>query len=322
MSEINNNDYNPDLITLTDDDGKEFTFVVAPNKNSLYGQYMPDYGVKATSSNAKRFHNLLSQMEVSYVDLFAAFTQETEQLYFAHDSHWNSKGAALGADLINAAFGVESAYYSDEFAQKVPHAGDLYGMVYPGVENIEMDAVYGGTLSFSYKGPSTQADAIVLQTEGGGSGKLLCYRDSFGILLYPYLADRYGAAKFSRLVNYDLTESADYVAIELVERNLRYLIQNVPIMEAPARTIDLPASVSGKAQAAVDNSSRSPKGYSLVRGTLPKTPDADSCVYVICEGVAYEAFCMENDGFAAHIPGEATHIVYSIGGTPQRFEIQ
>ena len=301
--------------------GKEFTFIVAPNKNSLYGRYMPDYGVKATSSNAKRFHSLLTQMEVSYVDLFTAFTQETEQLYFTHDSHWNSKGAALGADLINTAFGVESNYYGGDFSYKVVHDGDLYGMVYPGVQDTELDGLYGGNLAFSYKGPSTQADAIVLQTEGFGTGKLLCYRDSFGILLYPYLADSYRSAKFSRLVNYDLTESADYVAIELVERNLCYLIQNVPIMEAPTRTIELPTTVSGKAQAAMDGSSRSPEGYSLIRGTLPETPDADSCVYVVCDGVAYEAFCMENDGFAAHIPGEATHVVYSIGGTLQMFEI-
>jgi len=302
--------------------GKDFTFIVAPNKNSLYGQYMPDYGVTATGSNAQRFHSLLSQMEVSYVDLFAAFSQESEQLYFAHDSHWNSKGAAYGADLINAAFGVESAYYQGDFSYLVAHDGDLYGMVYPGVQDTELDGLYGGELSFSYKGPSTQADAIVLQTEGGGGGKLLCYRDSFGILLYPYLADSYAAAKFSRLVNYDLTENADYVAIELVERNLRYLIQNVPIMEAPVRDLGMMLTVSGTVEAAVDESARSPEGCSLLRGTLPQTPDADSCVYVICDGVAYEAFCLENDGFAAHVPGKATHVVYSIGGTLQMFEIQ
>ena len=79
---------------------------------------------------------------------------------------------------------------------------------------------------------ATQPDAINLTTEGTGTGNLLCYRDSFGILLFPYLADSYASAKFSRLVNYDLTASADHVAIELVERNLRYLIQNVPISGA------------------------------------------------------------------------------------------
>ena len=74
--------------------GKEFTFMVAPNKNSLYGQFMPDYGVKAKTSNVKTFHNLLQQLGVAYVDLFAAFEEVEQPLYFAHDSHWNSRGAA------------------------------------------------------------------------------------------------------------------------------------------------------------------------------------------------------------------------------------
>ena len=51
----------------------------------------------------QRLHGLLDQLKVAYVDLFAAFSQVDETLYFAHDSHWNSKGAALGADLINRA---------------------------------------------------------------------------------------------------------------------------------------------------------------------------------------------------------------------------
>ena len=303
--------------------GKDFTFVIAPNKNSIYGEYMPNYGISNPGTNAAALHSFLSQMEVDYVDLFTAFRAEKPvQLYFAHDSHWNSQGAAYGADLINAAFGVESAYYQGDFSYKVAHSGDLHGMVYPGAQDPELDGIYGGELNYTFKGPSTQPDAIVLQTQGSGEGKLLCYRDSFGILLFPYLADSYKEAKFSRLVTYDLTEDGDYVAIELVERNIVYLIQNAPIMEAPARDIEIPASVSGEADGAVDTSARSPEGHSLFRGTLPEKPDADTCVYVICDGVAYEAFRMENNGFAAHVPGEATHIVYNIGGQPQMFEIQ
>ena len=117
--------------------GKEFTFIIAPNKNSLYGQFMPDYGVKATTSNAEIFHDLLDQFQVRYVDLFTAFCQQEEVLYFAHDSHWNSKGAALGADLINRSFGIESNYFGGDFSQSVPHEGDLYAMVFPGAKDKE-----------------------------------------------------------------------------------------------------------------------------------------------------------------------------------------
>ena len=303
--------------------GKDFTFIVAPNKNSLYGQYMPDYGVTATNSNAQVFHSLLSQMEVEYVDLFAAFGQESESLYFAHDSHWNSKGAALGADLINSSFGVESNYFGGDFSYRVAHDGDLYAMVFPSAKDTETNPVYGGQLQYTFKGMATQPDAIVLMTESEKTGSLLCYRDSFGILLFPYLADSYGSAKFSRVVNYDLTGSEDFVAIELVERNLCYLIQNVPVMPSPVRTLELPSSVSGSAVAAIKEDARAGEGCVQLVGTLPRTPDADSCVYVVCDGTVYEAFCLENDGFAANIPEGATpqYVIYNIGGTPQMFEI-
>ncbi len=304
--------------------GKDFTFIVAPNKNSLYGQYMPNYGVTAKTSNASRLHSLLDQMEVDYVDLFAAFKNQPEELYFAHDSHWNSKGAALGADLINEAFGVESSYFEGDFSYKVAHDGDLYAMVYPGLQDTEMNPVYGGRLNYTFKGMATQPDAIVLNTEGQGSGKLLCYRDSFGILLFPYLADSYGSAKFSRVVNYDLTGDEDYVAIELVERNLRYLIRNVPVMPSPVRTMELPEAVSGTAHGAIDEKARAGEGCVQLRGTLPKPADADSCVYAVCSGVVYEAFCLENGGFAANVPESADpqYIIYNIGGVTQMFEIQ
>lgn len=303
--------------------GREFTFIVAPNKNSLYGEFMPDYGVTAKTSNVKTFHNLLQQLGVSYVDLFAAFGEVEEPLYFAHDSHWNSKGAALGADLINAAFGVSTDYFGGDFSSAVPHEGDLYAMVFPGAQDPETDPVYGGELNFTFTSKATQPDAITLQTEGTGSGSLLCYRDSFGMLLFPYLADSFASAKFSRAVSYDLTGSKDYVAIELVERNLRYLIQNVPVMPSPQRNLELPAAVSGSVQAAQVEKARAGSGNIQFAGKLTVKPDADACVYVSCGSAVYEAFCMEDDGFAVNVP-EGTipeSVIYNVGGVPQMFQI-
>lgn len=304
--------------------GKKFTFIIAPNKNSLYGEFMPDYGVTAKTSNAQRLHGLLDQLKVAYVDLFAAFSQVDETLYFAHDSHWNSKGAALGADLINRALGVETNYFGADFSQTIPHEGDLYAMVFPGAKDPEMDRVYGGELNFTFTSKATQPDAIVLNTEGAGSGDLLCYRDSFGILLFPYLADSYASTKFSRSVNYDMTGNANYVAIELVERNIDYLIQNVPVMPSPMRRMELPAAVSGAVEVSKVENARAGSGCVQYMGYLGAKPDVDTCVYVVCDGTVYEAFCLENDGFAVNVPeGTAPqYVIYNIGGVPQMFEIK
>ena len=304
--------------------GKEFTFIITPNKNSLYGTYMPDYGVTAKTSNAEQIHGLLDQLGVSYVNLFDAFREQEEMLYFAHDSHWNSKGAALGADLINRSFGVETDYFGGDFSETVRHDGDLYAMVFPGAEDPETDPVYGGELNFAFTSKTTQPDAINLTTEGEGTGNLLCYRDSFGILLFPYLADSYASAKFSRLVSYDLTADADYVAVELVERNLRYLIRNIPVMPSPVRSMEISAAVSGSLAVSAAENARTASGCVQWTGTLPVRPDVDACIYVVCGGTVYEAFCLENDGFAVNVPEGAApeSIIYNIGGVPQMFQIQ
>lgn len=280
--------------------GKTFAFMIAPNKNSLYGQFMESYGAQGESSNAKRLMARLENAGVPTVDMLSAFSQEKEILYFAHDSHWNSKGAALGADLINAAFGVESDYYSGDFSQTQPHAGDLYAMLYPAFQDPETDPVYGGKLDYTFTSKATRPDAIVLTTEGKGSGSLLAYRDSFGMLLFPYLADSYAQAKFSRSNTYDLTGEEDYILVELVERNLSYLYENLPILPAPARQIQLPEKAVGELPVETQNRS----GLTQITGQLPQI-DADSPIYAVSNGTVYEAFCLADGGFGLSLPKDA-----------------
>ena len=301
------------------ENGKKFLFMIAPNKNSLYPQFMPEFGVSAEETDADRLMAMLEEMDVATVDLFKAFGEQDEILYFAHDSHWNSKGAALGADLINAGFGVESDYFGADFSQSIPHEGDLYDMMYPALTDPEKDPVYGGTLSFDFTSKATRPDSINLTTESEKAGSLLAYRDSFGILLYPYLADSYGAARFSRSTTYDLTADGECVLIELVERNLCYLVQNLPVMASPKRDVTLPQSNSGTVQ--VESSNR--KDLVQVKGTLEQV-DADSPIYVVSGGAVYEAFCLEGNGFGVNLPegSEAEYVLCTLDGQTVMYEIK
>ncbi len=283
--------------------GKEFLFVIAPNKNALYPENMPDTGIVNPRQDAENLHKELTARQIAYVDLFALFDAQEEPLYFAHDSHWNSKGAALAADAINSAFGKPSHYFSGPFSASAPHQGDLYEMLYPAGQDPEQDPVYGGKLNLTYVGAATKPDSITLKTKGSGEGSLLAYRVSFRNLLYPYLADSFASAHFSRSTRYDLTKSGDFVLIELVERNLRYLITNLPVMPAPERVQTLPETVSGTASF---TAGKGPEGYIQINGTLPATADADSRVYLVCGDKTYEAFLTENNSYGAYIPAEET----------------
>lgn len=209
--------------------GIRFVFTVAPNKNSLYPSQMPDYIPRdADSSNAARLPALLEAEGVRYADLYAPFLAEPETLYFAADSHWNSRGAALAADTLLRAANRESDWYAQPFNGRQPHTGDLAEMLYPRRTPREDDPVCAQAFRHSCEGDPNGGNAITIRTRcDGAEGALYCWRDSFGISLYPYLADGFGSAVFSRAAVYDLTKeevlSSDVVILEIVERNLSRL---------------------------------------------------------------------------------------------------
>lgn len=92
--------------------GGDFLFTAAPNKNTLYPEYMPARTRLGSVSDMDALYALLDEMGVSYLDLRDIFSQEAEPLYFKTDSHWNAKGAALAADALLAALSRESNYFS------------------------------------------------------------------------------------------------------------------------------------------------------------------------------------------------------------------
>lgn len=295
--------------------GAAFLFTVAPNKNSLYWSNMPDLTLPAARRphDAKRLAEALAEQGVNYLDFFSLFQDQEETLYFKTDSHWNGKGAALAADEINRALGRSSGYFGGPFTQSEIHKGDLYDMLYPAGSGLEADQVYGGELSFEYDVPIRSAENLTIMTHGGGEGSLLMFRDSFGNNLYPYLADSFGAALFSRSMPYRLDlvsqREADCVVAELVERNLRYLIQNVPVMPAPRRELPEGFTVYGSGVSFKVEPSEDLPGYSLVTGPLvlegQELPEAvlnSPALVLTSDGNYYEAFLLEDGAVGLYLP--------------------
>jgi len=291
--------------------GAEFLFTVAPNKNSLYPDHMPALSRTGVTSNAGLLAAMLEREGVAYLNCFDLFRAQEETLYFKTDSHWNSKGAALAADAVNEALGRSSGYFEGPFSPEMCHKGDLYDMLYPTGDGLESDQVYGGTLDFEYDAPIRSAENLTIMTHGGGEGSLLMFRDSFGNLLYPYLADSFDAALFSRSMPYRLDlvaqREADFVVAELVERNLRYLIQNIPLMPAPQREpLEEPLIWGDGVSFTVETAENLP-GCILVTGTVPEAADPDSPVLVLTvDGTYYEAFLLEGGGFGLYLPERST----------------
>ncbi len=286
--------------------GAEFVFTVAPNKNSLYPEHMPGLSAASAPSNAERLAEALEGQNVNYLDCFQLFRGQGEALYFKTDSHWNGRGAALAADAVNEALGRFSSYFDGPFISEETHKGDLYDMLYPAGEGLEADQVYSGELAIEYDVPIRSAENLTIMTHGGGEESLLMFRDSFGNNLYPYLADSFNTALFSRSMPYRLDlvsqREADFVVAELVERNLRYLIQSVPVMPAPRADISEVSVVGGYSARFERTPADNFPGYDLVTGVLSGEADPDSPVVVTANDGCYEAFLLEDNRLGLYLP--------------------
>ena len=157
-----------------------FIFTIAPNKSSLYPEHMPDSIPKSReTSNVERLVPYLEEAGVRYVDLFSAFEGEEEILYFATDSHWTSKGAALAADTLLTAEDIHSDYFEASFVTRQEHKGDLYEMLCPTGKRNERDMTCENEFHFSCLNEPKGGNAITIRTENGlANGRLYCWRDS------------------------------------------------------------------------------------------------------------------------------------------------
>lgn len=280
--------------------GAKFLFTIAPNKNSLYPAQMPAFVPSShETSNAEQILPYFSSEGIHYKDLFSVLRGRGEVLYYKTDSHWTDRGAALAADSIIDAFEKSSAYYDKDFSLSTEHRGDLYEMLFPTGKGTETACSYAG-FSYSTEGNPNGGNAMRIETANErAEGMLLCWRDSFGISLYPFLADSFGRAVFLRSSSYDLTEidalQADHVLIELVERNLDWLIRNVPVMAAPQRKIEM--SDASFSEQTVFAAGKIDGKHDLVYVSGELVFPYDGGAVYLCAGEAsYEAFVTESSG--------------------------
>ena len=233
--------------------GIDFVFTIAPNKNSLYDEHMPYfYSVKAGDvNNLAKVLPLLDELSIRYIDLYAPFEERSDVLYRAQDSHWNQKGAVLAYNTILDGLEKEHNDLSDvPITRTKTEKGDLAVSLYSVAAGTEWDYRYEYDSQFSYVTDTKSWEDVWVQTEAPGkTGSLLMFRDSFGNTLSPLLAEEYAQASFSKDTVYHLdsridTCVPDTVLFEIVERNLDRFgkfakgdhSSGPPVMEAPLVT--------------------------------------------------------------------------------------
>ena len=180
-------------------------------------------------------------------------------------------------------------------------------MLMPAWRRPDTQAYFNTVRGFSYKGNFRSTDDPIIETQGGGEGSLLLFRDSFGVALYPLMAGDFAEAYISRAVPYrlDLLTAAprDAVVIEIAERNLRNLLYEAPVIPAPKRNAPEGATEIRPA----DIKTEVVRGLTHITGS---TGDFYGAVYLRIEasdGTFYFEACPQLDadsstwGFSAYI---------------------
>lgn len=303
--------------------GAEFMFTIAPNKNTLYPEHMPYYYSQKVSgeSNREKVSEALAESDVEYCDLFSLFGNQDEVLYFARDSHWNNKGALMAYDAVLSQLGKKHDDYSAaDSVRKKDFTGDLAKMIFPSGSEPEYNTYYGAEDRYDYLTDTQSVEDSFIKTESkDGSGSLYMYRDSFGNSLLPFFASAYKTGTFTKsfpmLLENEFEESApDTFIMELVERNLNWLIIRPPVISAPEITyLKTDGTLSGEVKTNISACEYSPM-YTEVSGEVScgdLTDDSDFYISVTDskgDTAVYEAYSTVTDesdyAFTAYLPSE------------------
>ncbi len=298
--------------------GAEFAFTVAPNKNTLYGKYMPDrFQAGSGEGNLEHLITEMKEQKVHYVDLQMHLRKEKKQVYHKLDTHWNNLGASIACETLLDFVGKDHIHYENEsYTRKKNFSGDLQGMLFPKSTKKDWNVIYDRPWTYEYVNSVTSTEQMEIQTENQTEkagqkdsvkeghkkqkkhNSLVMYRDSFGNALVPFMAQEYSAGYFTKEVPYDLslvdTHKADDVVIELAQRQIPTLLEGVPYMMAPGVAFDQDVEETGQTTATMETEEVT-EGVLRISGETDKRwTDDDSEVYISMYGkknlLMFEAF--------------------------------
>ncbi len=243
------------------DRGVKFAFTVAPNKSSMLKNELPYYIRKSGSpGNYERLKEKLSG-RAYFIDLTDGLRGNAD-MYHKTDTHWNNLGALSAYRSIMQGIGKENykAYDELEFTKKYCWEGDLTDLLYPDKKPVS-DYQYVSELNSSVaknfeigirreQSRFTPPEYLEYITDDRDnkiqdiktknrkeSGSVIILRDSFARALMPYFIDNFRSCEFvisNGVFNSyrHSIENADYLILEIAERNLNYITDSPQLIEA------------------------------------------------------------------------------------------
>lgn len=224
-------DLTNELQALCSAKGKEFYLFFAPNKSTVYSQYMPTYDIANDWKRIQRLKSYLDEYTSTAVilpttELMAA--SNYNQVYYKYDTHWNPAGAFIGTQALYSAMGIETT----EIAAWPTYTQDaekyelytLMGIPDSMVTHDDTELVINYRDDVTVNGLNLETECYVNRTTSNGANnkKLLVIGDSFRVGMMPYLSKDFTSCTFAHRDYMSQCSSdiknADIIVIEAVER--------------------------------------------------------------------------------------------------------
>lgn len=237
---------------LNDNLGAKPIYVLVPNPNEIYSEYMPDIGKRPDKESLHdQTAKLLAEAGAVVIDMKPILEQHKNdefEIYHRTDSHWTEYAAYFAyRELFNyiskdfpasAPRPIEDFGYANESRQ----VGDLYTDLGMHVENLYETSVYSH-LKFKtpvdipkYKNEISTLIAdeptrehTFVNPDSEGKPNVIILRDSYSIMMFDYIAER--CAETTLRAMWDFTfdkelfksKDVDYVIYIICDMNLKNL---------------------------------------------------------------------------------------------------
>lgn len=219
------------LKKLCDEIGKEIYFIILPNKNSVYAEYMPTMSRVAEKHRVELLKEYIdNNVDIPFVYPLKEMIDKKyiNQLYYKYDTHWSPYGFQVGVNALYNLMKMEQIKYEEyEILPVEKHTGDL--AILAGMDISSYPSDVEGVISYKTNVNCNEINLdmnrfIETYSDSPNKKKIVFMGDSFRLgfkeflskdFSYMYMFDR--EAKGNTDVEKSIKE-ADVIVIELVER--------------------------------------------------------------------------------------------------------
>ncbi|MBF0515746.1 MAG: hypothetical protein HQK97_01340 [Nitrospirae bacterium] len=222
--------------------GIKYYVIIAPNKETIYPEYLPDYIRKAgTTTRADQLIEYMGDNStVKIIDVRDALIKAKPKglLFHTTDTHWNTYGAFWAYRQIMKTMGFPGSEPMDisdfNLYKKDLKGGDLYKLLSLSDLFTDEDVIFHPTKPYrsylakpgNYANPCWDPNTPIVAKEIADAAlpRIVIFRDSFFIALLNFVAEHFQRSVFLWTMTFEKDiiekEHPDIVVTELVERDI------------------------------------------------------------------------------------------------------